>query len=271
MSAEIPADTVSADPPKRRRGGAPRHNANRATDPKFQLRMRAAQRLAARGRRKRQREDLAAAREAIAEVGLEGSPLGERVAMRLAQIETEIGELQRIVDRSGRVRRDLSLSPPYERMLLLIKEDRAELRALVDKLGEIAAAQGAQLPRSVEEAKRRIGRIAMHWPEAIEFRCHFADGTPVDRAAPGDPTAAAAGEAGLDDLGARGPFGGVETHAAPEPAMAHRTPPPHPLDLLHAGLGLPPATESTVTVDAFRREEARERRRKEWASANDVD
>lgn len=77
------------------------------------------------------------ARRVVAECGLGESPLGERIAVRLADVEWEIDELQRIVERVGRTRRDGSLSAPYEKKLVLIREDRAEIRALVDRLVEL--------------------------------------------------------------------------------------------------------------------------------------
>lgn len=147
---EKPADPLPSDPPpgdrvKRplpnRKGGAPRGNVNGARDPSFTLAMREARKAARKGRRKRHGSHLDAARATVAECGLEDSPLGERIAQRLAQVEHEIDELGRVVERIGRVKRNGELCPPYEKRLTLIREDRAELRALVDKLAEVLAAQ----------------------------------------------------------------------------------------------------------------------------------
>jgi len=116
-------------------------NVNAAKDPAFTLAMREARRLARRGRRKRHVSLLDAARATVAECGLADSPLGERIAQRLAQVELEIVELGRVVERTGRVKRTGELTPSYEKRLALIREDRVELRALVDKLAEVLAAQ----------------------------------------------------------------------------------------------------------------------------------
>ncbi len=151
VAAEVAAGAVGKppeDPPKgvrptpaetplKRRRGAPKGNVNRAKDPRFTLAMREAQRLARRGRQRRRRGHLAEARRIVAEAGLGKSPLGERIALRLADVEAEIDELQRIVERVGRTRRDGSLCEPYKRRLALIGEDRAEIRALVDRLVEL--------------------------------------------------------------------------------------------------------------------------------------
>ena len=128
--------------PTKNRGGAPAGNVNAARDPEFQLRMRDAQRLAKRGRRNRQVENLADALELVEQAGLGGTPAGDYVARRVAMVENEIAELEAIVQRSGRTRRDGSLTPPYERLLMLLGQDRAELRQLVEQLAEVLAAKG---------------------------------------------------------------------------------------------------------------------------------
>ena len=252
MSTTTPPDVPAPDRPKRNRGGAPKGNVNAALDPQFQRRMREAQRLAARGRRKRHRDHLAAARAAIAEAGLQGSLLGERVAVRLAQIETEVVEMQRVIDRSGRTRRDLSLTPPYERMLSLIREDRVELRALIDKLGEAAEAQGARMPATLEEARERIAAIAGRWPAALEFRIASADGTPFDL---GDGLHPPASPLQADPAAAMPP-------AIPPPLEAPQaagasTPPLHPVDLFEA-------------KQAAARARARAETLRAWVSGEDV-
>jgi len=121
------------------RPGAPKGNVNRAVDPKFTLAMREAQRVARRNRRRRHAGHLAEARAIVAECGLADSPLAETVAVRVAQIESEIDELGMIVERVGRTKRDGSLNPAYERRLNLIATDRVELRQLLDRLIELKA------------------------------------------------------------------------------------------------------------------------------------
>ena len=140
--AETPA---SATP---NRGGAPKGNVNAATDPEFTIAMRNAQRLARRNRTRRHASHLAAAREIVRECGLEGSPLAETVARRVGQVEAEIEELGIVVERVGRTKRDGTLNPSYERRLLLIGQDRQELRQLLDRLIELRETNPGDAPRT---------------------------------------------------------------------------------------------------------------------------
>lgn len=154
MKPRKPADVVSADHPatartetpekaKRNRGGAPKGNVNRATDKKFTVAMREAQELAKRGAQRRRRAHLDDGRRIVEEAGLGDSPLAERLAARFGDVEAEITELRRIVTRVGRTKRTGDLSPAFERYLQLQREDRAELRAIVDRLAELRAHDGA--------------------------------------------------------------------------------------------------------------------------------
>lgn len=168
VKAATTASPASQDEPARpakkcgRKPGDP-NNTGRSRDPKWTRAMKAAIVASRRGRRRRLAGHLADARRTVAECGMADSPLGERIAHRLAQIEHEIGELGSVVERvggSGRVKRDGTLSPAYEKRLSLIRDDRAELRALVDRLAEVLAAK----PKEAGD---------------IIYRAHFADGTPV--------------------------------------------------------------------------------------------
>lgn len=136
------------DPPGGARTGAPKGNINAARDKGFTSAMKRAQAAARKGRARRRAECLKQARATIAEVGLSDSPLGERTAQRIAHVEAEILELELIVKRVGRTRRDGSLSPAYTRMLQLIETDRFELRNLVDRFAELQ--RGVTPPGDVE-------------------------------------------------------------------------------------------------------------------------
>ncbi|HEX4823260.1 MAG TPA: hypothetical protein VFV19_03010 [Candidatus Polarisedimenticolaceae bacterium] len=138
-SSKRPPVTPTTDPAKPRRGGAPKGNVNAARDPEFTLRMREARRLAKRGEGERLKKHVAEALRVILEAGIAASPIGERLARRLARAEHEIETMAKIVDRTGRVRRDGSLTPTYERLVSLEKEDRAEVRQLIDRLAELKA------------------------------------------------------------------------------------------------------------------------------------
>jgi hypothetical protein len=155
-----------AEPAAKRRGGAPKGNTNAAKDPKFTRAMREAIAVSKRNRRRRKAGHLATARAVVHETGLGRSPLGERIAVRLSDVESEIDELGRVVDRVGRVKRSGDLSPAYERRLALIGQDRVELRSLVDRLAEAAGAGGASCA-TLEEAHAAIERIVKAWPTAL--------------------------------------------------------------------------------------------------------
>jgi hypothetical protein len=127
--------------------------------------MREAQRLAKRAARKLRRSAEGEALDVIESLGLADHPLARRLARRLAGVESEIGMLKRIVARVGRVKRGGDLTEPYERLLTLENQDRAELRALLDRLAEIVAkgGQGGEFTRLVlasldAEERASVGR-----------------------------------------------------------------------------------------------------------------
>ncbi len=140
-----PAETKQEETPvetTKRRPGPPEGNANASKDPAFTKAMREAQRLARRARTRRHRAHLDNAMSIVREVGLEDSPLAETVARRVGQVEAEIEELAIIVDRTGRTKRNGDLNPAFERRLMLIGQDRQELRQLLDRLIELRQANG---------------------------------------------------------------------------------------------------------------------------------
>jgi hypothetical protein len=122
-----------------------------------------AQRLAKRDATKRLKGHLAEARRLVREAGIADSPIGERLARRLARGEHEIEMMSKIVDRVGRVRRAGELTAPYERLISLEREDRAEVRQLIDRLAELKA---QATPLDAE----------------VVYRVALADGRPLEAA-----------------------------------------------------------------------------------------
>jgi hypothetical protein len=185
---ETPIDDPSPDPSPpthddapakaaRGRGGAPVGNVNAARDPKFTRAMRDAQAVAKRNRARRRRSRHDDAKAILAECGLSDSPLAQRLGVRLAQLDHEIDECERITNRVGRVRRDHSLSPVFERYLSLTQADRVELVKLIDRLAELRT--GIDRIDSLDSARTRICEIAAAWPGSLEFRAAFDDGSPL--------------------------------------------------------------------------------------------
>jgi hypothetical protein len=131
---------------------------NAATDPGFTLRMREAQEDAKKNAARRRRGHLAKAKSIVAEAGLEGSPLAERLADRLGELDHEITELGRIVKRVGRTRRDGSLGSVYERYLTLIERDRVEMAKLLERLEALGKLAGNGEPVVEGEVLVRMAR-----------------------------------------------------------------------------------------------------------------
>ncbi len=76
-------------------------------------------------------------------LGLAEHPLAPRLQRRLVDVECELERLRHYLDGKGRYSNKGDPRPAYTLYLDLQRSDRAELRALVDKLAEIAAASGS--------------------------------------------------------------------------------------------------------------------------------
>jgi hypothetical protein len=176
MTEEKAADTPPTVPPTRRRGGAPKGNTNGSKDAAFTLRMRAAQRLSARGRQARFKAAEARYVGQVVAAGLgDGSPLAAE-ARDVGRLEFEVGEAADFVRRTGRLKRGGEVSEPYTKYLNLEKELRAARQQFHDRL-EAVTGTGA-LP-NVAAARAAIFRITDEHPEALDFRVVLANGDEV--------------------------------------------------------------------------------------------
>jgi hypothetical protein len=229
---------------KRGKGGAPAGNVNHADDPKFTLAMREAKALAKRNRSRRRRSRHDDAKAILAECGLSDSPLAKRLGVRLAQLDHEIDECERITNRIGRVKRDGSLSPVFERYLTLTQNDRAELVKLLDRLAELKAVTPG-IAATLEDARRIGHELAAEWPEAFEYRVCLSDGTPFSMGG-GNAAAPLAFDPLAGDAMAL-PDGGAAPEAAR--AVSGSLLPGHPLDR-HETQPAPLPPSSPVTIDA---------------------
>jgi len=235
----MPTDTPDAvrvptpEPARRSKGGAPKGNVNGARDPRFTLAMRKAQALARRVAGKLRRSAESEARAVVAECGLADSPLAGRLARRLASADHEIATLRRVVNRVGRVKRTGALTPAYERLVSLERDDRVELRSLIDRLGEIRANSGAmvgelaKLLTSSFERERATASVAPS-PAAFAPSIDAATVTEPPTLADDPRSVAARADAdawtGDDDPGES--FDAPDDFAKPDPPFAAEPVPP---------------------------------------------
>lgn len=143
--------TPAADAPKRRPGGQ-KGNRNAVTHGAY-LHEGKRDRRTLRDRARRRWE--AEATATMAALGLLQHPLAPRLQRRLADTETEIDRLRTYIDGKGRHDNKGGIRPAYTLYLDLQKQDRAELRALVDRLAEIAG-QGSSSPDTLGAAMDKL-------------------------------------------------------------------------------------------------------------------
>jgi hypothetical protein len=131
-----PSSAVEHTPtpsPRKGRGGAPGGERNGNFVHGLYSHVQAAYRTRTKLWTECQREAL----QIVTEAGIDVDMIGRRLARRLAETEFDIAKLHQHNTRRGSLDKRGVPKPAFERELQLKREDRVELRGLVDKLAEI--------------------------------------------------------------------------------------------------------------------------------------